>query len=47
VHAVDAYAVAHFNRRIIHNCECGAKHAIERGLLSLLKYKTKTRTTKG
>lgn len=34
-HELGGYVAAHWNDKLIHTCECGRKHIIENGTLSL------------
>jgi transcription elongation factor Elf1 len=36
-HDFDAYVFAHWNESLIHTCDCGAKHDIQRGIVILQK----------
>lgn len=40
-HVFGVYIAAHWDERLIHTCDCGRKHSVCRGHVSLLKVPAK------
>jgi hypothetical protein len=36
-HKYSAYVAAHWRERLLHTCDCGAKHSIREGIVKLVK----------